>query len=249
LAQRVKSCSDDDASKLNEELSQWAKKTLTPIWEPVEQRVERMIYEEALKVGVATAVSPNGTLDAYLMLWRSANLIGEIAALHYGRPGLLGTARIGRDVAIAVAVAGTIQSVTDSLGNLAMHSIGGAAGFLAGPLTEGATNALVLTRIGYLAQARCRAYREWNQETQTQALMGALSATKKIALGLTAEIARKAGVGLGAVAGAVGSGVAAAAETAADHVAAAAQAAFQTANQWGSSLKSRIFGAPAKPGQ
>jgi hypothetical protein len=216
---------------------------MAPIWRPVEKRVEETIYSEAINVGVATAISPNGTLDAYVMLWRATKLVSRIAELHYGRPGLLGTGAVIRDVAIATAAAGYIQKVTDSLGHVALHSIGGFTGVVAGPAVEGVTNALVLTRIGYLAQARCRSFRTWSPVQQRSALLTAISATQRVALGLSGEILRKVGVGVGAVAGAAVSTVANVAEAAAEKIGAATSSMVLAATGFGNSIKQRFFGA------
>jgi putative membrane protein len=239
---RIKPMTGAEGQALDREICAWSDRVLGPIWKPIDRQVERLIYSEAVNVGVATAISPNGTLDAYLMLWRSTNLIAQIAAIHYGRPGLFGTLAVCRDVAAATAVAGSIQSVSDSLGNIAMHSIGGATGMLAGPVSEGITNALVLTRIGYLAEARCKSYRAWSPSQQRHALMTALSATKRVAFGLSTEIVRKAGVGLGAVAEAAAAGMAAMAGGAVDRVGTAAGKVADTVAGWGANAKARFFG-------
>jgi uncharacterized membrane protein YcjF (UPF0283 family) len=243
FARKARTVKPLDAVQLDKELAEWADRTLPAIWKPIDQRVERLIYQEAVTVGVATALSPNGTLDAYVMLWRSTNLISEIATIYYGRPGFLGTLAVCRDVAVATAVAGYVQSVTDSLGNLALHSIGGVTGVVAGPAMDGVTNALVLTRIGYLAQRRCHSYRPWNPAMRKSALLSAISSTRKVAFGLSSEVLRTAGVGIGAVAGAAASSVAMVAESAAEKVGAAASAVAQSAAGIGSTLKNRILGA------
>ena len=113
---------------------------------------------------------------------------------------------------------------------------------LAGPVSDGITNALVLTRIGYLADARCKSYRAWSPSQQRHALMTALSATKRVALGLTTEILRKAGVGIGAVAEAAAAGMAAAATGAVDRIGAAAGTVANTVAGWGANAKARFFG-------
>ena len=136
------------------------------------------------------------------MLWRSVNLVSRLAVLYYGRPGFWGTLAICRDVSIATALAGYLQNVTDSLGNLLAKSLGGVTGVVAGPLVEGTTNALVLVRIGYIAKERCRSFRQWDVSTRRSALLRALKATQKVAVGLTTEVLRQVGGGLGAMAGA-----------------------------------------------
>ena len=122
-------------------------------------------------------------------------------------------------------MAGYIQNLTDSLGSIVAKSVGGVAGVVAGPAMEGTTNALVLIRIGYLAQERCRSLRRWDACARRNALVSALASTQKVAFGLTAEIVRQAGVGLLTVGGAVASGVANLAGSAKSGIATAADAA------------------------
>ena len=68
---------------------------------PLDRAADRMIRAEALSVGIATAVSPSGALDAFLVLWRNANLVSRIAGLYYGKPGVRGSLLILGDVLTA----------------------------------------------------------------------------------------------------------------------------------------------------
>lgn len=232
-----------------QELNEWVEGRLSPLLEPLDERAERLIYQEALGVGLGTAISPNGTLDAFVVLWRSVQLTGKLAQLYYGRPGPLGTIRILADVALATAAASCVQSVGDSLGGLVARSLGGVAGVVAGPLTQGITNALVMVRLGYLVQERCRSFRRWDGGAQRSALASAIQATQKVAFGLVTEILRQAGSGLGAVAGAAAKGV----SQAAGGLATAAGAAFDLAREVGQKIANglRSFGsgsAEPRPG-
>ena len=96
----------DQGAALERELAKWCDRSMDPIWAPADAKAEQAIHAEALNIGLATALSPNGTLDAYLMLWRATHLASRIAELHYGRPGFVGSLCICRDVAVATAVAG-----------------------------------------------------------------------------------------------------------------------------------------------
>lgn len=205
---RLLNAGEGQLAELDGELREWAATTVSGILADVDKKAERIIYQEALTVGVGTAASPNGTLDAFVMLWRTVNLVSRLAVLYYGRPGPLGTLAICRDVSLAVALAGYLQSFTDSLGGLLAKSLGGVTGVVAGPLVEGLTNALVVVRIGYIAKERCRSFRDWDVRTRRSAVIAALNATQKVAVGLSSEIVRKVGVGVGAVAGAAASSVA-----------------------------------------
>ncbi len=252
LAVRVRSGTDAQAAELGRELTAWTGERMTTILADLDARAEKLIYREALAVGVGTAASPNGTLDAFVVLWRSVNLASRLAVLYYGRPGLWGTLAICRDVSLATAAAAYLQNVTDSLGGLLARTIGGVTGVVAGPAVEGITNALVVVRIGYLARARCRSFREWDPETRKSALSAAFDATQKVAVGLTTEILRTVGGGLGVVAEAAASSVGYVAGAAVDTVTSAAESAKNAAVDLGQRvglLKKKAPDEPAPEGE
>jgi hypothetical protein len=190
-------------------------------------------------VGLATAASPNGVLDAFVMLWRSVRLVSELGLLYYGRPGVWGVLAICRDVSAAVAVAGYMQNVTNSLGNILTGTLGRAGGLIAGPAVDGITNALVLIRIGHLAKERCRSYRRWDAATRRNAILSALSATQSVGVGLAAEILRRVGSGMGVLASGIASKVGEMGENAFDAAEAAAQAAGRVVNDVADTALSR----------
>ena len=229
---KIKSAADAEIPGLETELWKWSEKALGRVLDDVDQKVDRMIYREALAVGVATAASPNGTLDSFVMLWRSVKLVSQISVYYYGRPGVLGSLAVCRDVSIATALAGFLQNATQTLGGLVANSVGGVTGVVAGPAVDGITNALVLIRLGHLAKNRCRSVRQWDAATRQFAVIDALAATQRIAVGLSAEILRQAGTGAVAVAGAVVSGLASAANAAAEGLGNVAGSAVNAASAW-----------------
>jgi len=81
LAVRVRSGTDAQAAELGRELTAWTGERMTTILADLDARAEKLIYREALAVGVGTAASPNGTLDAFVVLWRSVNLASRLAVL------------------------------------------------------------------------------------------------------------------------------------------------------------------------
>lgn len=244
LRTRLSAASANQLDAFDTELTTWTRRTMTGLLAELDERADRVIYQEALTVGLATAASPNGTLDAFVMLWRATRLVSQLAVLYYGRPGLWGTLAVMRDVSVATAMAGFLQNVTDSLGGLIAKSIGGATGVVAGPAVDGVTNALVLIRIGYLARERCRSFREWDARTRKSALVNALNATQKVAVGLAMEIMRQVGGKVGAVAEAVFSGASKAAGSTIDKVGDLANQAYSSvmaaASHFGQSLQSRF---------
>lgn len=257
LRRRLGKATPGQAAEFDAELTAWVRAAVSPLLREVDQKADRIIYQESLTVGLATAASPNGTLDAFVMLWRSTRLVSQIATLYYGRPGLWGTLAVCADVSVATALAGFLQNVTDSLGGLLAKSIGGATGVVAGPAVDGVTNGLVLIRIGYLARERCRSFREWDTATRRNALASALASTQKVAVGLATEILRQVGSRVGAAAGAVvasagraaGSAAGQAIQTAsmiagqaADVAGSAAESVWAAANDLSQALQARLRG-------
>ncbi|MFO0948732.1 MAG: DUF697 domain-containing protein [Planctomycetota bacterium] len=124
LGKKLSSATENHSAELDRELCAWTRSRMAAVLANVDERADRMIYQEALAVGLATAASPNGTLDAFVMLWRSVKLVSQLSILYYGRPGLWGTLLVCRDVSVATALAGFLQNVTDSLGGLLTKSLG-----------------------------------------------------------------------------------------------------------------------------
>lgn len=225
LAADARNASPERIEPIVARLRDWSDRSMNRALGDVDDRADRLIYQEALSVGLATAASPNGVLDAFVMLWRSVRLVSELGLLYYGRPGVWGVLAICRDVSAAVAVAGYMQNVTNSLGNILTGTLGRAGGLIAGPAVDGITNALVLIRIGHLAKERCRSYRRWDAATRRNAILSALSATQSVGVGLATEILRRVGSGVGALASGLASKMGEVGESALDAAEAAAQAA------------------------
>lgn len=242
LAGRFGRSTQDQVAALDRELTQWVGRVMPAILDEIDRKAERIIYQESLAVGLATAASPNGTLDAFVMLWRAVNLSSKLATLYYGRPGVWGTLAVCRDVSVATAMAGYMQNVSESLGSVVAKSVGGITGVVAGPAIDGATNALVLIRIGYLTQNRCRSFRQWDTQARQSALVAALASTQRIAVGLTAELLRQVGSGLTAAASAAATGMAHAAASAATRISAVAESAISAAVGFGQSLSANFRG-------
>jgi len=118
-----------------------------------------------------TALSPNGTLDAFLVLWRNINLVAALARLYYGRPGLIGTGVILRDVSSAILLSSVLEQISDMGGSL-LRKLGEGGrtipllGALVGPVLDGTINGLMTMKVGYLAQERCRSFRAWDGRTK-----------------------------------------------------------------------------------
>lgn len=162
----------DDTRELSARVVHFERNVVLPLLEPLDRRAEVLIHRESLAIATMTALSLNGTVDAFLVLWRNVNLVAALARLYYGRPGLAGTWLILRDVASAILLSSVLERITD-MGSSALHKVMGESGrslplvgAVAGPMFDGTVNGLMTMKVGYLAQERCRSFRAWDGRTK-----------------------------------------------------------------------------------
>lgn len=206
-AVRARVVQTGDAGKARADVASFETRFISPILAPLDREVDVLIRNEALGVGIATAISPNGTLDAFLVLWRNANLVSRIANVYYGRPGARGTLTILRDVSAAALLATYLEGVSEAAAGVLRGVLGSVAGVVAGPVVDGSINAVATLRIGYLAKARCRSFKAWNEATRREALKAALVAAKDRSKDVLAGIAKAAGGTFADLSGKVGGAV------------------------------------------
>ena len=169
---------------------------ISRLLEPLDKQVRTVIRQEALAVGVATAVSWNGTIDAFVVLWRNCNLASRIARIYYGRPGVRGTLGILRDVSAATLASAYLGDLTEIAGSALGGAFGKTVGAVGGPLLEGGLNAVATLRIGYLTRARCRSFSAWNDATRAQAVTGAFKEAARFSKDVVADVVRTVGGGI-----------------------------------------------------
>ena len=114
----------------------------------LDERVEKEIRSSALRLGVASSFFSMALLDGVLTLWFSVRLVRKVAELHGGRPGLVGTAHLMREVSMAALGADLSQHAADAL-STRVGSLAAAAG-------QGLVTATLLVRVGLWAQSVCR---------------------------------------------------------------------------------------------
>ncbi len=170
--------------------------TVGQLLAPLDAKVRQAIRQEAVGVGIATAVSWNGTIDAFIVLWRNCNLVSRIARIYYGRPGTRGTLSILRDVSAATLASAYLQDLTEAAGGALGGLFGKTVGAVSGPLLDGAVNGVVTLRIGYLAKARCRAFSAWNEVGRLEATRGAFKEAGAFSKDVVTEILKTVGSGL-----------------------------------------------------
>jgi putative membrane protein len=185
--------SGGDVAPLAARVAELEQRTVARLLAPLDRKAGEAIRGEALRVGIMTAVSPYGSLDAFLVLWRNVNLVSRVATIYYGRPGPRGTVRVVRDVALATVASAYLDDLSEVAADAVASFAGKAAGVLAGPLLEGSLNAVATLRIGYVAKARCRAFSGWTARTRASAAKEAFAEAARASRAVVSEVVRSVG--------------------------------------------------------
>lgn len=159
----------------------------------IDAAVDRMIHNEAVAIGVATAVSMNGTIDAFIVLWRNANLVSKVARAYFGRPHLKGSLLILRDVAGVVVMSRVLEDVTEITGEVIGSLLGRMGGLVAGPVMDGGINAMMTLKLGYLAKQRCRSFETWTPEVSRSITTKVLQRVKAESGSVAADLLKRVG--------------------------------------------------------
>jgi putative membrane protein len=186
----------EDGVDIHQRIVDFERERVLPLLDELDTRVDAIIYREALAVGTSTALSPNGTLDVFFVLWRNANLTATIARIYYGRPGLAGSALVLKDVASAILLASVMERISDvSAGLIRKLGEGGRSlpllGAVVGPAVDGLVNALMTMKLGYLAKERCRSFQAWDGDTQSHAVRRSFRAVGRAGTDLFDDLLRR----------------------------------------------------------
>jgi putative membrane protein len=176
-----------DLEQDRDRLIRFEHERVDPLLAPLDDEVRQVIRRESLAVAVGTAVSPSGSADAFVVLWRSVNLVARIAELYYGRPGIRGTFFVLADVSFAAFVASQMQGIAEKGVQTAGGFLGRAASPFAGPVVDGVVNGLVTMRIGYLA------FRAFSERSIASFLQSAFREAAKQSAGLATDVVTKVG--------------------------------------------------------
>ncbi|OZB19042.1 MAG: hypothetical protein B7X53_01365 [Hyphomonas sp. 34-62-18] len=193
LAARAGRATPEEAFALSIDLQTFERERIEALLAPLDRKVKQIIHAEAVGVGVATAISMNGTVDAFIVLWRNANLVARVSRIYFGRPHLMGSLRILRDVAAIVVAARALEDVTDITGEVVGSLLGRMGGLIAGPVMDGGINAMMTLKLGYLAKRRCRSFKGWTAVQAAAISEGALQEVKAESGSVIADLMKRVG--------------------------------------------------------
>lgn len=115
---------------------------------PLDNDARRLVTGAAKRVSVATAMSPAAVFSVLWVLVENVRLIRGLATLYGGRPGLLGTAKLGRMVFTHLVATGGVALTDDLLGQFLGQDL---LRRLSRRLGEGLFNGALTARIGTAA--------------------------------------------------------------------------------------------------
>ena len=183
----------EDALQMARDIAEFEQNCIEARLKDIDARVDKIIHADAVGVGVATAISMNGTVDAFIVLWRNANMVSRISRLYFGRPHLRGSLTILRDVAAIVVVSRALEDVTEVTGEVIGGLLGRMGGLVAGPVMDGAVNAMMTLKLGHLTKRRCRSYKAWSQDEAKSISAEALAKVKQESASVASDLLKRCG--------------------------------------------------------
>ncbi len=148
-----------DATLPAEKLVETVEQQVDLALEPLDRKARQEVWRAACQVAALTAINPSSLLDVLITLLRNLDLMARLATLYGGRPGLVPSLRIVRDVMASAATAGLLDRLAEGASSVAAEMVGSWTTRLAGPVGQGLVNGLVTVRLGDAAVARCRSLR------------------------------------------------------------------------------------------
>lgn len=140
---------------------------VTRSFQELDNLSQPMIRENANSIFLSTAISQNGVLDSFMVLFTMVRMIWQLADLYQTRPSLASMAKLYAQVAGVVLMARTIEDtdliegqmeplITAILGESIASAIPGMVpitNIIVSSLMEGSINAFLTLRVGLITQA------------------------------------------------------------------------------------------------
>ncbi len=115
---------------------------------PLDLEARRLILKSAKRVSVVTALSPMVLIDVVFVFFETTRMLRALATLYGGRPGFLGSLRLGRMVITNLIAAGGMALTDDLFGQFLGQDL---LRRVSRKLGEGAFNGALTARIGVAA--------------------------------------------------------------------------------------------------
>lgn len=120
---------------------------------PLDTRARQEVETGARQVALATALVPLALADVAAALAVNLRMIRRVAEIYGGRPGVFGSWRLARSVAVHLLATGAVAVGDDLIGSLAG---GGVLSKISRRFGEGVVNGALTARVGLAAIDLCR---------------------------------------------------------------------------------------------
>ena len=120
---------------------------------PLDINVQQQIADASKRVSLVTAIAPRAFLDVIFVAAQMIRLIRSIAEIYGSKPGFFGLIRLGKSIALHLAITGGMAAGDTVLQQIVGH---GLAARLSAKLGEGVLNGILTARVGLSAMALCR---------------------------------------------------------------------------------------------
>ena len=132
----------------------------------LDDQSRQVILDNANAIFLSTAISQNGSLDSFVVLFTMLRMVWNLASMYQTRPSLLSLGKLYLQVASVVLMARTIEDsdliehqmeplITAIIGESIASAIPGMvpiSNLIVGSLMEGAVNAFLTLRVGIITQ-------------------------------------------------------------------------------------------------
>ncbi|UUX34973.1 DUF697 domain-containing protein [Fundicoccus culcitae] len=176
-----------------------------------------LIKENANAIFLSTAISQNGSLDSFMVIFSNIRMIWQLANIYGTRPSLASLIKLYAQVGSIMLMARTMEDsdlietqmeplIASILGESIASAIPGMvpiANLVVSSMMEGSVNAFLTLRVGLVTQNYLSSYHRLNQQTLKRSTsmlalsyMGSIIRTNsKTVLKTVGNAAKKAGVG------------------------------------------------------
>lgn len=150
---------DTDQTRTDEEI-------VASYLQELDRKTTPMIIENANAIFLSTAISQNGSLDSFVVLFSMVRMVWQLAKVYQTRPTLISLLKLYMQVASVVLMARTIEDadlieyqveplITSIIGESIASAIPGMvpiSNLIVSSLMEGAVNAFLTLRVGIICQ-------------------------------------------------------------------------------------------------
>ena len=160
------------AEQLRKAIDDIEEEVIEPLLKDLDDKAEAVVRHSVRDIMIGVALSPYRAIDLFVVVYRSATMIGAVMRVYNSRPHLRELLRTFRDTLRVVATVNYMN-----LGQKFMERLFSAVPFIGrfmDELAQGFGAGLLTSVAGHAAIDRCRAFTEWDKEKAAQGIASKL---------------------------------------------------------------------------